>query len=167
MASTKFTDEVDLALRAYIEEETKLVLPNIDVLKSPAYFDNVQDYASYMSRPHSTNMVIEYLMIGFGEIKNSKKKGCEHDPDVFITYEMQMFRRYYQSDDPAKSSHDILVKDFSILRNRFLNNMDISDGKVHFGIEQNGRMVKFRPCTYIGTVFGDWFNLTIQIEVTS
>jgi hypothetical protein len=164
--ASKFTDAVDTEFRDFIKSQAESAVSGLTAFKSPWFFQNVADYASALDVPNELNLPIFYLMTSFGDLKDLKK-GCDDDPDVFVTYNLELFRRYFQSDDRTKCSHDIVVKSFTLLRDKFLDSMDVSSGKTQSGLKQVGPLIKFRPSNYVLGTFGDWMNLSITFEVTS
>lgn len=152
-------------LRDHIEILASESIPEYEFFRNPVWFSSDKDYLSYISQNYDQNFPIKYLMLSYSGFKDSRTNGCEEDPDVFVFYKLQMFRRYFQDEDD--NSHDELIHDMITFRTKVLNSLDIEKGKTILSFSQSGAMVNYTPSEHIIGVFGDWFNFEMKIEVTN
>lgn len=164
----KFSQTAESLIRNWIMQIVQDSIPTAERFRSPYYFSTDADYLSFIDQEFVNNYPIEYFMLSFGMYKNSLKKGCEDDPDVFLIYEAQYFRRFHQDNDANENSHDIIVNNMILLRDKVLQRLDIEPNKkTILSFDQAGGMVKYEESEYVAGIFGDWFNFEITVEVTS
>lgn len=156
---------------AFLETKLKEALPEYKVLAFPYYFSSPQDFASHFDEGvnfDAKTYDVKCAILYYGTFVNSKTKGCEDDPNLFVVLKLQIYRtfRQYKFGEPA--SHDLLVDDIISARNKLLQNLDIEFNRITIHeIVQMGDMTNVQPCQFVVGDVGDWVNLRIAIEVNN
>lgn len=154
---------------AFLKTKIEEALPEYKVLAFPYYFASPQDFAASFGENSNFDpktYKVKCAIIYYGNFLNSKTKGCEDDPNLFIALKIQLYRTLQQHTVGDVNSHDLLVDDIIDLRNKLLNNLDIEFNRITIHeIAQMGDMINAQQCQFVVGDLGDWVNLRLTIEV--
>lgn len=156
----------------FIKDKVLTTLPDFNkhVFTTPIYFPSAQDFAARTEDTYNQKTYkIKYVMFSFANYRDAVK-GDDENPDVFLTFNFQLFRQIQQFVTDQPNSHDLIVADMIKLMNSFNRDRDISGfpGKTiaHSSLVQSGDMAKAQESEYIVDVIGDWINYRLTVEVT-
>ena len=152
----------------YLEQKALEAVPTWNVFRTPTYFASPQDFAAVAGDTYTKPYKCIYAIFEFANFQNSLTKGCEHDPNVLLTYQVQLYRSYQEAIDSGSNSHDLLLGDLIAFRNTILGGLTINPNSVEIiRIDQLGDMQKAINCPYIVNDIGDLVNLRITVEVNN
>lgn len=166
MAADNLTSAVYSEIITYLVTKARTALPSVKVIETPTYFASPQDFAAFVGDSYVKPYKCKYLIFSYGTFRDSPNKGCDDDPDLFVTFRMQLYRTVQERRAAQSNSHDLLVTDFIALRNAFLINRDIRmSAIVHNALTQTGDMVNAGNSEYIVGDVGDWMNFRVEVEI--
>lgn len=167
------TATVEKNTRAWFKSELEPVIPGLTVVSTPYYFTSKQDFIKQSGGTwvNDEQSRVNYLMINYSNFVDVYNEICEDNPNVLVTYRMQLFKEFEEVRSDGSHSTDDLVAQFIAIKNYLLDHTDIltiSDTVVsHRNIFQFENAVLFKPCEHVVKCIGDWLNLGIQVEVKS
>ncbi len=168
--SNLITAARELSFRQFIKAKLITLLLDVPGFDTPYYFAAPQDFAATVEEIFIEGIYkVRYSMLSFAGFVDSKTRGCDENPSVFMNYDIQLFRQDQEARDGQPNSHDLLIQDMCALRESFLRDRDIEQNKVtHSALVMRGEMAKALPCEHVSSgVIGDWINFRLTIEVNA
>jgi hypothetical protein len=155
------------AILAFLKNKAEVALPTVNVFDTPQYFASPQDFAAVAEETFIKPYKARYLMFSYGTFQDLSK-GCDDNPAVNVTFKLQLYRTFQQFKTGGSSSHNLLVNDFIVLRNAFLQDrVIISNNIEHNALTQTGDLVLAGNSEYILNDVGDWMNFRLTVEVNN
>ena len=176
MSGPKLTVARELSIRDFYKQKVLLALPTENVSARPIYFSSKQDFIAKFLKsrsPRTSDFKVTYCFIKFLNFRDDRTKGCEDNPNLYVTYGLELFREFEEIRADGTCSHDDLVADMVRLREQFLSNRELTPGSssaVSSNLVQVGDLVEERASNYIigrEPVIGSWFNFTSFMEINS
>lgn len=169
MPYPNFTPEIELSLREFIREKVAATLPGMHIFTTAFYFGSPQDFAATVSEKDlfaAGNYKVRYVMVTFNSFVDARTKGCDDNPSLFPSYNIQLFRETSEARDGLANSHDDTVRDMILLRNAFLRNRDVVDNQiVHEALVMQGAMAQVSFSEYVIDILGEAINFKLTFEV--
>ena len=163
----KFTKEIEEEIRGFLSNKALGVLPDLPTFITPYYWRSQQEFAGMIKEDFDTQFKVNYLIWTLTGFRDSKTKGCDEDPSVFILYKAQLFKEFEEAIDGKPNSHDEIVDQMITLRNRFLVSREIQMNHItHSGLFQLGPIQAPRQSEHIfENCVGEWFNFQVEVEI--
>ena len=153
----------------FYEAKVLATLAGMHVFKTPHFFATAQDFAAQVQDTFTSSYKVKYAMFSYETFRDDPTKGCDDDPLVKPTVNLQLYRSIQQARTGQDNSHDLLVDDLINLRNAFLvDRVIVPDNIEHGALVQVGGMVRIQKCEHIAKdEFGSWINLRVTAEVNN
>lgn len=173
-AQPNFTSAVYTQMVANIKQQCGIAAPDFYFFGTPTYFATPEMFAARTEQVYAENTYkVKFLMLRYGNFRDSKSKGWDEIPDTSPTFILSIFHQFKESHQtPDKmawlpNSHDITVGRMIDIRNQMLLNRDVIEGElVRKPIEQIGDMAVATPCPYVANdCIGDLINFRITWEI--
>jgi hypothetical protein len=168
MPNPNLTVDIEEMIRAWLVTKWTTILPaDSNIFEEPWFFASAQDFAAAVEDTYTEQYLCNYVMFDFGKTVDSKNKGCDDNPSVFLTYTVTMFREFLLGETSIVSSSKALLRDYINARNKFLRSRDLGypNQIEHKPIVQVGNKISLEPCPHIAKAFGDRIELTIEVEI--
>jgi len=166
--AANLTVSIEETIRSYIVNKWNTILPSDSfIFNEPWYFASRQDFAAAVKKEYTEQYRCNYVMIDFAKTLDSKNKGCDDNPSVFLNYRITMFREFVLGETGIISSSKSLMVDFINVRNKFLRDRDIvQPNKIeHKPLVMLGDKVSLELCPHIANAYGDRIDLNLEVEI--